>query len=48
MASVIKATYKSDCKKKYIKKNQSHLLMMMSVMNGKRCVKYMTDKMCPG
>lgn len=51
MASVIKATYMIAsliAKKKNIKKNQSHLLMMMSVMNGKRCVKYMTDKMCPG
>lgn len=48
MASVIKATYMIAsliAKKK--KKNQSHLLMMMSVMSGKRCVKYMTDKMCP-
>lgn len=50
MASVIKATYMiaSLIAKKKKKKNQSHLLMMMSVMNGKRCVKYMTDKMSPG
>lgn len=49
MASVIKATYMiaSLIAKKKKKKNQSHLLMMMSVMSGKRCVKYMTDKMCP-
>lgn len=51
MASVIKATYMIASliakKKKIKKRNQSHLLMMMSVMSGKRCVKYMTDKMCP-